>query len=92
MIEGCPLSMEIDTVASVSVVSEKFRKQLLAHMQLNPTSKKFRSYSGDMLKVLDELDPYITYKKQQAGLCLVVISRKTQIILVCYIFHTSYNR
>jgi len=43
IIEGCPLSMEIDTGASVSVVSESFYKQYLEHMQLNQTAKKLRS-------------------------------------------------
>ena len=74
IIEGCPLSMEIDTGASVSVVSESFNKQYLAHMQLNPTAKKLRSYSGDALKVLGELDVNTTYKEQQARLPLVVIA------------------
>ena len=50
-IEGCPLSVEIYTGASVSVVSESFYKQYLAHMQLNPTAKKLRSYSSDTLKL-----------------------------------------
>ena len=66
--------MEIDTGASVSVVSESFYKQYLAHMQLNPTAKKMRSYSGDTLQVLSELDVNTTYKKQQARFPLVVIA------------------
>ena len=74
IIEGCPLSMENDTGASVSVVSESFCKQYLAHMQLNQTAKNFRSYSVDTLKVLGELDVNTTYKEQQARLLLVVIA------------------
>ena len=74
MIEGCSLSMEIDTGASVSVVPKSFYKQYLAHMQLNQTAKKLKSYSEDKLKVLGELDVNITYKEQQARLPLVVIA------------------
>ena len=74
IIKGCPLGMEIDTGARVSDVSESFYKQYLAHMQLNPTAKKLRSYSGDALKVLGELDVNTTYKEQQARLPLVVIA------------------
>ena len=73
-IDGCPLRMDINTGASVSVVSESIYKQYLAHMQLNPTAKKLRSYSGDSLKVLGELDVNTTYKEQQARLPLVVIA------------------
>ena len=74
IIEGCPLSMEIDIGASVSVVPESFYKQYLSHMQLNPTAKKLRSCSGDTLKVLGELDVHSTYKAQRARLPLVVIT------------------
>ena len=72
IIDGCPSSMEIDTGASVSVVSESFYKQYLAHMQLTPTAKKLRSYSGDILKVLGEIDVNTTYKEQHAIFQLVV--------------------
>ena len=55
IVEGCPLSMEIDTEVSFSVVSESFYKQYLSHMQLHPTAKKLRSCNGGILKVLGEL-------------------------------------
>ena len=73
-IDGCPLSMDTETRASVTVVSERFYKQYLAHMQLNPTAKGLRSYSSDTLKVLGEVDVNTTYKEQQARLPLVVIA------------------
>ena len=81
IIEGCPLSMEIDTGESVSVVPESFYKQYLSHMQLNSTAKKLRSYSGDTLKVLGELDVHTTYKEQRARLHLVLIARNPPALL-----------
>ena len=54
--------------------TESVYKQYLAHMRLNLTAKKLRSYSGDTLKVVGELDVNTSYKEHQARLPPVVIA------------------
>ena len=66
--------MELDTGASVSLVSEQTYRSQLQGCPLKPSSTQLRTYSGETLKVLGKVDVTVSYEQQQARLPLVVVS------------------
>ena len=54
-VEGQQLSMEIDTGASLSLISEETRKRLWPNKRLLPTTVKLHTYSGETLSVRGSL-------------------------------------
>ena len=56
------LTMELDTGAAVSVISEKTFNRLLPTAKLHPTSLLLRTYTGQPLTVVGQLkDIEVTY-------------------------------
>ena len=70
-----PLTMEVDTGASVSLVSRETFKQLQLKMVLKPTSVCLNTYSGEPLPVLGEVDVVVKYNAQQATLPLIIVKK-----------------
>ena len=70
------LTMEVDTGASVSLISEATYKQLWQDNcpKLNRTTVKLRTYSGEMLVVLGSITVDINYRSQEAQLPLLVVA------------------
>lgn len=59
-----PLTMEVDTGASFSVVSKSTFDQMLLSLELKPTSVCLKTFTGENLPVLDNLLPmYVTIHK-----------------------------
>ena len=52
-INSFPLLMELDTGASLSVISEKVYKMLPSCRPLQPTSAQLITYTGESIKELD---------------------------------------
>uniref|UniRef100_A0A1I8IVK4 CCHC-type domain-containing protein n=1 Tax=Macrostomum lignano TaxID=282301 RepID=A0A1I8IVK4_9PLAT len=64
IIEGTPVRMEVDTGASVSLISsETFRSELREGPKLEPANTKLRTYSGEPVPLLGK----ITVRVQAAG-------------------------
>ena len=55
LLEGKPVSMEVDTGSAVSIVSEVEYKKLFKHLKLQPTQFHLKTYSGEPLPLLGEL-------------------------------------
>ena len=74
-IEGVPLSMEIDTGASVSVASKAFYDEHLTHVPLETSSIKLKDYGGNRIKVLGEVKVNVNYGSpvQEFSLPLTII-------------------
>ena len=53
-VDDCPLTMELDTGASVSVVSQKTWHDLFSDRALDPCTKHLLTYSGEPLPVLGQ--------------------------------------
>ena len=53
-ISGKPVSMELDTGAAVSVMSEKVFKQLFPHARLRQSPLVLKTYTGQVMKVVGE--------------------------------------
>ncbi|VDI55683.1 Hypothetical predicted protein [Mytilus galloprovincialis] len=68
--------MEIDTGASVSIMSEETYKEFESKFKLEPTSVKLRTYLGDSIPVLGRATVNVTYGKENNKLPLFVVKRK----------------
>ncbi len=69
-----PLQMELDTGASVSIVSEKTWKTVLDAPALAVSPIKLKTYTGHQLKVLGQLLVQVQYGDQTRQLPLLVVS------------------
>ena len=73
LVEGVDIPMEIDTGASVSIVSEKTFKTHWPSLTLSRSSVKLKTYSGVLLEVLGSRDVKVKYKNQEALVPLLVV-------------------
>ena len=66
--------MELDTGASVSIISEKtFNENFRGIVALQPSTVSLTSYSGHELEIIGQADVEITYKSQVVIMPLVVV-------------------
>ena len=72
-IEQRETSMEVDTGAALSLVSETTYKESWPDRTLQQSSKKLYSYSGEAIPVLGSFDVCVAYKSQVATLPLLVV-------------------
>ena len=74
-IEGDPFTMEVDTGAAVSIISDKTRSNSpnLQNLTLQPNSAKLNTYTGETIPVLGELIVQVEYHSQKATLPLLVV-------------------
>ena len=68
-VEGKQLQMEIDTGASLSLISESTREKLWLNKRLLPTTAKLRTYSGQAVTLL-LLKPLVWLHRQSLPLSL----------------------
>ena len=73
LVEGKPLKMEIDTGASVSVVSQAVYQKLLKEKKLERTTVQLKTYGGESLKVLGEVSVKVRQGDHEAVLPLIVV-------------------
>lgn len=68
------LEMELDTGASLSIISEKIFKSVFKDsIRLDSTNISLRTYSGELLPVLGTVDVEVVYDSQTVTLPIVVI-------------------
>ena len=67
------MSMELDTGAAVSVMSEDTYNQLWPHATLKQTSTQLKTYSGAPLPVVGQEQVDVRYEEQSAQLPLMVV-------------------
>ena len=72
-INGIPLSMEIDTGAAVSIISEQTQRNLFPTATLQPARIKLRTYTGEPMPVLGEMIVDVTYQQNHYTLPLIVV-------------------
>ena len=73
-VNGSPITMEVDTGAAVSLISEETRKKLLPAATLHHAPVRLRTYTGEMIKVLGQIDADVVYEGQQKSLKLMVVA------------------
>ena len=71
-VHGKPLTMEVDTGAGLSLISESTLKQVMPEVlaNLQESSVHMKTYSGEPLKVLGKLNVAVEYGEQHAQLPL----------------------
>ena len=73
-IENQDVLMEVDTGASLSVISEATYKSLSTVLSLQPTQAKLCTYTGESLGVLGSISVSVLHNQQQKQLSLLVVS------------------
>ena len=74
-LDGVSTSMEVDTGASVSIVSEDHFKKLQDNgTTLRPTGAKLSTYTGELISVKGATEVTVKYNRQIATLTLIVTS------------------
>ena len=73
-LNGKPLTMELDTGAAFSLVSTKVLENLLPESELRPATTQLRTYSGERIEVLGQVEVDVGYATQQATLPLYVVN------------------
>ena len=66
--------MELDTGASLSIISEKVYKTLPSAPKLQPTSAQLRTYTGESIKVLGCISVKVCHNSQEKCVPLLVVS------------------
>ena len=74
LVNGKDLVMEIDTGAAVSIISETQCKQLFPNVKLDKSSIQLRTYTGEKLPVLGQINVSAQYEDQMKSLDLVVVT------------------
>ena len=82
-VDNRPLTMELDTGASVSVISQKTWKTLFPDRQLELSDIQLQTYSGEPLPVLGQISVCVRYKQQEKLLPLVVVEGRGAAIFGC---------
>lgn len=73
VVEGSPLRMELDTGAAVSVVPQFVFEERLSHLVLKESSKKLKTYSGELLLPVGQVNVKVTMNGVSAELPLFVV-------------------
>ena len=73
-LNGCPTAMELDMGASFSVMGDSTLKALLGDsVSITPSDVTLRTYTGEVLPVLGQVDVTVAYESQVFSLPLVII-------------------
>ena len=67
------LTMELDTSAAISLISQETMHGLFPGIQLKPCDIVLKTYTSQKILVLERFDVNVTYKDQEKVLTLVVI-------------------
>ena len=65
--------MELDTGASVSIMSEEAWKKSFARVPLEKSQVKLRTYTGETLDVIGQTQVEVTYQNQTANLPIQIV-------------------
>ena len=64
-VNGVPVEMELDTGASVTLISTRVWEQSLNNIPLETTSMVLKTYTGEMLKIRGQVMVKVTYQGQE---------------------------
>ena len=72
-INGVPVPMELDTGASLTVISETLWKEKFPTSTLEPSNIRLKTYTGEELKVLGQATVAIKYGEQNCNLPVQIV-------------------
>ena len=73
-LNGQKTTMELDTGAAVSLISEETYRKLLPTSALKPTSVNLRTYTGQSMSVAGQIEVEVRYQQQTHTLPLFVVT------------------
>ena len=73
-VNNAEVVMELDTGASLTIMSEKTLQHKLPNLELQPSAVILKTYSGEQLKVLGQAQVKVTYKNQEIEAPLLVVA------------------
>ena len=74
VINDAPLTMELDTGAAVTIVSDKHYQEHFTDTPLKKSELLLKTYSGERLSVVGTMDAKIQYEQQMLELPLTVVA------------------
>ena len=75
------LALEVDTGASLSIISESTYHSLSVLPELNSTDVTLHTYTGESIVVLGSLQVYVSYEDEMLTLPLIVVQGSGLILL-----------
>ena len=72
-VEGKLLTMEVDTGAVVSIISDSTRRELLPNLNLHRSNIFLKTYTDQEMEVVGQLHVHVKYGEQTAPLVLIVV-------------------
>lgn len=72
-VDGCPLDMEVDTGAAVSIMSQTTFDELWPNWSKAPSMVRLQLYSGEPISVVGSIEVAVEYQEQSAELPLVIV-------------------
>jgi len=79
IINGKRLTMELDTGAAVSIISEATRKELFPKEKLHPSNIVLKTYTEEPIHLIGNLHVRVQYGDQVAKLALVVVAAAARV-------------
>ncbi|KAK3720962.1 hypothetical protein QZH41_006532 [Actinostola sp. cb2023] len=73
VVQGQTLSMEIDTGASVTIISKETHTKYFSRIPLLPSTVKLHTYTGDKIDVCGKFNADVQYESQYATLPITVV-------------------
>ena len=70
---GTPVQFELDTGAAVTVMSETEFAQLLPNVQLQQSAVKLKTYTGEPMKIVGEVEVEVSYSNQKSNILSLVV-------------------
>jgi len=77
------VTMEIDTGAAVSVISVNTYQKLFSNVKLSKSTVRLRTYTGEPMVVIGEIDVQVKYGTQKCVLSLVVVDGEGPSLFGC---------
>ena len=83
-VNGCPLDMELDTGASVSIISvDTFNSMLKDTVSIEPTNISLRTYLGKELPALGTTEVEVVYESQTVMLPVIIVRGQGSSLFGC---------
>ena len=85
-VNGANLMMELDTGATLSIISEETYRTLFPTERapaLKTSKAKLKTYTGELIQTLREIEVTVQYKGQERKLSLLVVTGKGPSLLGC---------
>lgn len=78
-VDGVPIEMEVDTGASLTVISEGTLKSIRrgVYLPLKKCKRRLKTYTGNEIPVLGECQVAVTYKESTPVTCEVIVVKGT---------------